>query len=115
MHGQQDAVRHADGDRISPQDIADAARGAEGECLAVQAVGLGATDFYHKPINAAVLSIVVRRAFRIRELEEENGRLREQTGAMALEGIIGVSDSMRSLCRAIEKVSPTRPSRRSEW
>jgi two-component system NtrC family response regulator len=75
--------------------------------LAVQAVGLGATDFYHKPLNAAVLSIVVRRAFRIRELEEENGRLRERTGAMALEGIIGVSDAMRSLCRAIEKVAPT--------
>ena len=75
--------------------------------LAVQAVGLGATDFYHKPIDAAVLSIVVRRAFRIRELETENGRLREQTGAMALEGIIGVSDAMRSLCRAIEKVAPT--------
>jgi two-component system NtrC family response regulator len=40
-------------------------------------------------------------------LEEENWRLRERTGAMALEGIIGVSDSMRSLCRAIEKVAPT--------
>ena len=75
--------------------------------LAVQAVGLGATDFYHKPVNAAVLSIVVRRAFRIRELEEENGRLRERTGSMALEGIIGVSDAMRTLCRAIEKVAPT--------
>jgi two-component system NtrC family response regulator len=75
--------------------------------LAVQAVGLGATDFYHKPLNAAVLSIVVRRAFRIRELEEENSRLREQTGSMALEGIIGVSDAMRNLCRAIEKVAPT--------
>jgi two-component system, NtrC family, response regulator len=75
--------------------------------LAVQAVGLGATDFYHKPLNAAVLSIVVRRAFRIRELEEENGRLREQTGSMALEGIIGVSDAMRSLCRSVEKVAPT--------
>ena len=75
--------------------------------LAVQAVGLGATDFYHKPLNAAVLSIVVRRAFRIRELEEENSRLREQTGSMALEGIIGVSDAMRTLCRAIEKVAPT--------
>ena len=75
--------------------------------LAVQAVGLGAADFYHKPINASVLSIVVRRAFRIRELEEENWRLREQTGSMALEGIIGVSDVMRSLCRAIEKVAPT--------
>jgi two-component system, NtrC family, response regulator len=79
----------------------------EGRELAVQAVGLGATDFYHKPLNAAVLSIVVRRAFRIRELEEENGRLREQTGSMALEGIIGVSDAMRSLCRSVEKVAPT--------
>jgi two-component system NtrC family response regulator len=75
--------------------------------LAVQAVGLGAADFYHKPIIAAVLSIVVRRAFRIRELEEENWRLREQTGSMAVEGIIGVSDAMRSLCHAIEKVAPT--------
>lgn len=75
--------------------------------LAVAAVGLGATDFYHKPLDAAVLSIVVRRAFRIRELEEENWRLREQTGAMALEGIIGASDAMRTLGRSIEKVAPT--------
>ena len=75
--------------------------------LAVAAVGLGAADFYHKPLDASVLSIVVRRAFRIRELEEENSRLREQTGAMALEGIIGVSDAMRALCRSVEKVAPT--------
>ncbi len=80
----------------------------DGRDLAVQAVGLGATDFYHKPINAAVLSIVVRRAFRIRELEEENGRLREQSGSMTIDGIIGVSDAMRALCRSIEKVAPTR-------
>src|ERR1700728_2551639 len=75
--------------------------------LAVAAVGLGAADFYHKPLNAGVLSIVVRRAFRMRELEEENWRLREETDSMALEGIIGVSDTMRSLGRAIEKVAPT--------
>jgi two-component system, NtrC family, response regulator len=75
--------------------------------LAVQAVGLGASDFYHKPIDASVLPFIVRRAFRIRELEMENDRLREQTGSMALDGIIGVSDAMRSLCRAIEKVAPT--------
>ena len=75
--------------------------------LAVAAVGLGAADFYHKPLDAGVLSIVVRRAFRIRELEEENWRLREQSGSMALEGIIGVSDALRSLCRAVEKVAPT--------
>src|SRR5260370_10161413 len=75
--------------------------------LSVAAVGLGATDFYHKPLDAGVLSIVVRRARRIRELEEENWRRRERTGSMALDGIIGVSDAMRSVCRAIEKVAPT--------
>jgi two-component system NtrC family response regulator len=75
--------------------------------LTVAAIGLGATDFYHKPFDAGVASLVVRRALRIRELEEENWRLREQTGEMALEGIIGASDAMRSLCRAIEKVAPT--------
>ncbi len=79
----------------------------DARALAVQAVGLGAADFYHKPVDAGVLSIVVRRAFRMRELEEENWRLREQSGSMALEGIIGVSDAMRSLCRSIEKVAPT--------
>jgi two-component system NtrC family response regulator len=75
--------------------------------LTVAAIGLGATDFYHKPFDAGVLSLVVRRALRIRELEEENWRLRERTGGMALEGIVGVSDAMRSLCRAVEKVAPT--------
>ncbi len=75
--------------------------------LTVAAIGLGATDFYHKPFDAGVASLVVRRALRIRELEEENWRLREQTGEMALEGIIGASEEMRSLCRAIEKVAPT--------
>jgi two-component system NtrC family response regulator len=81
--------------------------GANGRELAVKAVGLGASDFYHLPLNATVLSMVVRRAFRMRELEAENVRLREQTGSMALEGIIGASDAMRSLCRAVEKVAPT--------
>src|SRR5579863_4815216 len=75
--------------------------------LAVAAVGLGATDFYYKPLDRSVLSIVVRRALRIRELEEENWHLRERTGDMALEGIVGVSDAVRGLCRAIEKVAPT--------
>jgi two-component system, NtrC family, response regulator len=79
----------------------------DARALAVAAVGLGAADFYHKPLDAGVLSIVVRRAFRIRELEEENWRLREHTGAMALEGIVGVSDAMRALGRSIEKVAPT--------
>jgi two-component system NtrC family response regulator len=92
---------------LAPATKIVAVTGENGRELAVKAVGLGATDFYHLPLNAAVLSIVVRRAFRMRELEAENVRLREQTGSMALEGILGVSDAIRALCRAVEKVAPT--------
>jgi two-component system NtrC family response regulator len=92
---------------LAPATKIVAITGANGRDLAVKAVGMGATDFYHLPVNSAVLSIVVRRAFRMRELEAENVQLRQQTGSMALEGIIGVSDTMRALCRAVEKVAPT--------
>jgi two-component system NtrC family response regulator len=93
---------------IAPATKLVAMTGENSRELAVKAVGLGATDFYHLPVNATVLSMVVRRALRIRELEAENSRLREQTDAMAVEGMIGTSDSMRQLCRAVEKVAPTR-------
>ncbi len=92
---------------VAPATKLIAMTGENSRDLSVKAVGLGATDFYHLPINAAVLSMVVRRALRMRELETENSRLREQTGAMTLEGVIGTSDAMRHLCRAVEKVAPT--------
>jgi two-component system, NtrC family, response regulator len=92
---------------IAPATKLIAMTGENSRELSVKAVGLGATDFYHLPVNATVLSMVVRRALRIRELETENSRLREQTGAMTLEGFIGTSDAIRQLCRAVQKVAPT--------
>ncbi len=92
---------------IAPGTKLIAMTGENSRDLAAKALGLGATDFYHLPVNATVLSMVVRRALRIRELEAENSRLREQTGAMTLEGVIAASDAMRRLCRAVEKVAPT--------
>jgi two-component system NtrC family response regulator len=92
---------------VAPATRLIAMTGEHARDLAVKAVGLGATDFYHLPVNAAVLSMVVRRALRMRELEAENRRLREHTGAMTLEGVLGTSDAMRQLCRAVEKVAPT--------
>jgi len=92
---------------LSPDMKVVAITGESGRDLAVKAVGIGASDFFHKPLNAGILSTIVRRALRMRELEAENSRLREQTGSMALEGVIGASDAMRALCRAVEKVAPT--------
>ena len=43
---------------------------------AVRAVGLGAYDFYQKPLDTDVLQLIVARAFSLHELEQENARLR---------------------------------------
>ena len=42
---------------------------------AVKAVGLGAYDFYEKPVDTDVLQLIVQRAYQIFELEQENKRL----------------------------------------
>lgn len=74
---------------------------------AVRAVAMGAYDFYQKPIDTEVLGLIVERAFRMAELEEENrGLLRART-VSPLEGIIAISDGMLRVCRMIEKVAPT--------
>jgi two-component system NtrC family response regulator len=74
---------------------------------AVRAVGLGAHDFYHRPIDVDVLRLIVARAFRIHELEAENRRLAGFHEKSPLDGIIAASDAMLKVCRMVEKVAPT--------
>ncbi len=73
---------------------------------AVKAVGLGAYDFYSKPVDTDVLALLVERAFHMFELEEQNRRLAAATGSSPIEGIIGVSEGMQKACRRVEKVAP---------
>jgi len=74
---------------------------------AVKAVGMGAYDFYSKPVDADTLQLIVQRAFRIHALEAENRRLLEAVGVTPLDGVIAMSDAMMKVCRTIEKVAPT--------
>ena len=74
---------------------------------AVKAVAMGAYDFYQKPVDADVLSLIVARAFILQELEAENRRLALQVGESPLEGVISVSPEMSKVCRMIERVAPT--------
>jgi len=74
---------------------------------AVKAVAMGAYDFYQKPVDGDILSLIVARAFNLHELEEENRRLALQAGASPLEGVISVSPEMDKVCRMIERVAPT--------
>ena len=74
---------------------------------AVKSVGLGAYDFYQKPVDVDVLKLLVQRAFQMHDLEEENRALSKVHGAMPLAGVIATSDAMMRVCRIVEKVAPT--------
>ncbi len=74
--------------------------------VAVRAVAQGAYDFYEKPVDPDVLRLIVERAFRLRELEEENERLVREAST-PLSGVIAGSDAMEEVCRRIEKIGPT--------
>jgi two-component system NtrC family response regulator len=74
---------------------------------AVKSVGLGAYDFYQKPVDVDVLKLLVQRAFQMHDLEEQNRRLSKAQGSMPLSGVIATSDAMMKVCRIVEKVAPT--------
>lgn len=75
---------------------------------AVKAVGLGAYDFYQKPIDAEILGLIIERAYKLLALEEENERLaRNVNDDMPLDGVIAGSASMLKICRTVEKIAPT--------
>ena len=74
---------------------------------AVRAIGMGAYDFYMKPVEPEVLGLIVNRGFRVAELEAENRRLSSEQGQSPLRGVIGASPQMLKVCRTVEKVAPT--------
>ena len=73
---------------------------------ALTAVGLGAYDYYEKPVDTDTLKLLVDRAFRISELEAENRRLQSQVNESPLDGIVAASEGMLAVCRMIEKIAP---------
>jgi two-component system NtrC family response regulator len=74
---------------------------------AVRAVGMGAYDFYQKPVDVDTLQLIVQRAYHIHALEAENRRLAGALGTSPLDGVIAASDAMLKVCRTLEKVAPT--------
>ncbi len=73
---------------------------------AIEAISLGAYDFYQKPVDPAVLGLIVERAYRVYELESENRRLQLNQKESPLEGIIASSPQMLDVCRMVERVAP---------
>ena len=95
--------------RLAPMTKVIVVTGREDKENAVKAIGMGASDFYQKPLDADILTFVVNRAFRLAELERENRELISQTNGASIKGIVAASPEMMEICRTIEKVAYSRP------
>jgi two-component system NtrC family response regulator len=73
---------------------------------AVQAIQLGAYDFFQKPFDPDVLALMIARALHVHALEAENRLLIAKQGGSALQGLITSSEPMLEICRTVEKVAP---------
>jgi two-component system NtrC family response regulator len=73
---------------------------------AIRAVGMGAYDFYHKPLDPSTLDLIVQRAFHIFDLEADNRRLNAAHQA-PLAGLISNDAQMLKICRQLERIAPT--------
>jgi DNA-binding NtrC family response regulator len=77
--------------------------------VAVEAMKRGAHDFVTKPINVDKLEIMIRRALKAREMEEENRTLKQQIDTrFGLESLIGRSPAMNEIFDMVRQVAPTR-------
>jgi len=74
---------------------------------AVKAIGIGAYDFYAKPFEPEIISLIVNRAFRLEELEDDNKRLQDSQVHEPFDGVVACSPQMQSVCKAVEKVAPS--------
>jgi DNA-binding NtrC family response regulator len=76
---------------------------------AVEAMKRGAYDFVTKPLNLDKLEILIRRALRSRQTEEEVVELKKQVEKRyGLERLIGSSGVMQEVFDTIKQVAPTR-------
>ena len=72
---------------------------------AVESMKIGAYDFIEKPPDLNRLLISVRNAFKIRNLQNENSRLKKKL--VKKNEMIGSSSKFKNILQLIEKVSPT--------
>ncbi len=78
--------------------------------IAVEAMKRGAYDFLTKPVNLEKLEIIIKRALRAKELENENENLHERLNEKYKfqKNIIGQSKALQESLKQLEQVAPTK-------
>ncbi len=81
--------------------------GNQDRAHAVQAIAMGAYDFHQKPCEPELLALVIKRAFFLHGLQQENRRMQQDGADTPLAGIISRDPGMLKVCRQVEKVAPS--------
>ena len=94
---------------LKPQTKVIVATGHGAHESALRAVASGAYDYYQKPVDIDQLGLIVRRAFQLHELEEENRRLEGEVGEAGtmLGDMVTGAPEMAKVARTIERVANT--------
>ncbi len=72
---------------------------------ALKAIGMGAYDFYKKPVDIDELGLIVARAFHLHEIEEENRKLEGGSAMTVLGSIVTAAPEMLKVGKTIERVA----------
>ncbi|MBN2233379.1 MAG: PEP-CTERM-box response regulator transcription factor [Deltaproteobacteria bacterium] len=81
--------------------------GNEDHAVVLEAVGIGAYDYYHKPIDLEELRVILARAFHLAGIEAENRQLlADRTDSdRGMAGIYGQCPAMQEVFATIRKVA----------
>jgi two-component system NtrC family response regulator len=91
--------------RLTPDAKVIVATGHGARESALKAIGMGAYDFYKKPVDIDELGLIVARAFHLHAIEEENRRLESGSGAAVLGAIVTSAPEMLKVAKTIERVA----------
>ena len=91
--------------RLKPDTKVIVASGHGARESALRAIGMGAYDFYKKPVDIDELGLIVARAFHLHEIEAENRRLESGGASTVLGSIISAAPEMLKVAKTIEQVA----------
>jgi two-component system NtrC family response regulator len=91
--------------RVKPDTKVIVASGHGARESMLKAIGLGAYDFYRKPVDIDELGLIVSRAFHVASIEAENRRLEQAGGGQVLGSIISSAPEMMKVAKTIERVA----------
>jgi two-component system NtrC family response regulator len=88
---------------VAPETKVIMMTGQAGRAHAVQAVARGAYDFYQKPVEINVLSLIVDRAYALYDLENEHQKIMSAAADGTIQGVITVNPKMQNVLEKVGK------------